>query len=423
MKAQYRLFFLVTAVTLGLTTSSFAQKREALTLGMTLDQSMKVAIDCVRKSSGFKITSDKRNIRLYRAEDTLELLGVTKDIHTWALKRCIVRNEEYGTQSVSIPDQLGGDYRRYYHYLTTRTSLDEVDSSWTLLKLAQHLTSTSGIAMMPRSSALSILSDCRTYGTDGVPVNPPEPPPAQPLLTARINENLPTGADAQEKADKFAKCVVSSPRYGIASVKFESPEGDSIPYFLEVVRSGQEPDGDLRDAETAVFISRVITDGNWTFSCLANFISKNSQPPLSSKSLAAEIALSALGKQLQKTTVSCPIAGNIANRCTKAVGYTEDTPIGTVLVAGSLQALRDDLRANLAPSALAIDAGCSVPAAVAGKEFTFFPKVDKRDQEFLKANASIVTKRVGGDPFDFTDVTDTTTVRDLIDKVRAKLIW
>lgn len=267
------------------------------TTGMTLEEALKVAVDCVNKAAGFKAISETDKIMLNRVEDKLEFVGITDATRLNALRRYLVRNEEIGTQQVPREENIDPTHRRFYRYMITSHDLLGVKKDWTLLKLAQLIVDKAGIAKMPETTARAILADCRVYAGDKDPVNiptpaPPTPTPTPTPLTDAINTSLPNGITV----DDFAQCVVKSERYGVRGVGFDSTKGDSLGYFIELI----PPPPTVAFAKTSDrddFAVHWITDAvnaGWTFDCLAAFIADQAQVSLPKNSLAGEIAMTSI---------------------------------------------------------------------------------------------------------------------------------
>jgi len=334
---------------------------------MTLDEALKVATFCVNKAAGFKAISDKRKIALNRLEDKLEFIGITDNTRLNALRRYLVRNEEIGTQRISMINEISSTDRRFYRYMLTSHDLLGIKKDWTLLKLAQLIVDKSGVSLMPESTARAIMADCRAL-TDGREpydlVKPPPTPPPTPTPTplfAPIIDTLQFGTSPAERSRLFAECVVNNERYGVSGVEFNSTKGDSRRYFLEFLTGGgRQSDKAVRSSPIVSFIEAAV-NANWTYDCLAEFISDYSQVELPSNSLAGEIAMTAIDRNKAQT---CP--SQVSNDPCK---FNKKSPIGPLLDVGldtlgrnGFQRLIVDLKSNLDPQPVV--SSCVLPAAL-----------------------------------------------------------
>lgn len=390
--------------------------RVGRTTGMTLEEALKVAVECVNKAAGFKAISYRREMRLNRLEDKLEFLGITDTTRLNALKRYLVRNEEIGTQSVYVSHPIDPDQLRFYRYMITSHDLLGVKKDWTLLKLAQFIADRSGISKMPESTARSILADCRAYADGGKPQDlptplppptpPPTPTPTPTPLFAQIKGTLLIGANPAEKSRKFAECVVNDETYGIPSVRFDSTKGDSLQYFLEFTSgAARQPMKSGRTPPSIAFIEAAV-NSNWTFDCLAEFISDYAQVELPVNSLAGEIAMTAIDRN------KAPACPNPVS--TKPCEFDKDSAIGQLLSTTVDAAGRDgfdrlilDLKANL--NTKPARSYCPNPVG---------PVVTnaKRLAAFSTSDRIVGPCNIGA------SVTRATTIRKLIDIVRNCLV-
>ncbi|MBL8180372.1 MAG: hypothetical protein JNL64_02040 [Blastocatellia bacterium] len=374
-----------------------AQVRLGRTTGMTQEQALKIAVDCVRKAAGLTLISGTREIPHYRLEDKLEFLGITDATRLNALRRYLVRNEEIGTQSIEFIQDIDPTHRRFYRYMLTSHDLLTVKKDWTLLKLAQHIADKSGIAKMPITTARAILADCKAYALkkDLVDLTPPPTPTPSPTpLAVGIGTTLTDGVTSKE----FAKCVVGDEKYGIPGVTFGSTKGDHLKYALELVPPPSAPFAEKSNSDSySVQVIENAVKSSWTFECLAKFISDTAQVDLPKNSLAGEIAITAIIRNLDPSKPE----------------YHKETTLREILdrrlIGGKdgLQRLIEDITANLDDTP--VDSDCDPPA---GQN----RETSKRGLRFGSKKRSKKKPRIPPNT-----ITSSNTVEHVIDVVRSNL--
>lgn len=341
-----------------------AQARPGRTAGMTQIQALEIAVDCVSKAAGFDKISGTRKIHHYRVEDKLDFLGITDNTRLNALRRYLVRNEEIGTQRKEYVNKVAVDIPRFYRFMMTSHDLLVVKKDWTLLKLAQFIADKAGVSLIPPGTARSILSDCRAYADNRKPydlIPPiPAPTPSPTPLFAPINDTLQLGALDTDKRQLFAECVVSNKRYGIPSVSFDSTKGDTLSYSLEINDAGAAiPTKTAREMNATAWIASAIANG-WTYDCLTTMIVDYSKVSLPKSSLAGEIAMTAILRNIKPDP----------NKPERPFEFDKGSKLGVILRSGppgsdGLATLNSEIKSNVDPAPVV--STCAIPSAGQGK--------------------------------------------------------
>lgn len=412
-------FLFILLIVIAGSVAAIGQARVGRTTGMTQEDALRVAVECVNKAAGFKAISDTHKIVLNRLEDKLEFLGITDNARLNALRRYLVRNEEVGTQSISFID--GGDAdpnRRFYSYMITSHDLLGIKRDWTLLKLTQFIAKTAGYAKIPISTSRQIVADCESYHNNIYPDKPKKEielrndlaPDAKPSIPLADAVKLRPGLDRT----KFAQCVMRNRQFGVRSARFDSTKGDTVRYFIELtIEKPDDFDDVTNDLNTDFLIYMINKD--WTFGCVAEFISRTAQAELPKHSLAGQIAMKAIKNNLGKQGLDCAKDDPKDPDVTKECSFDKDSTLGSIL--------RKDPNGNLV--------GLNKLIADIKANFNDRPASTYCDQNKGR-EVHVTTKRRGGSekgrstaqapsPILDTDITASMTVEGLVNYVESKL--
>lgn len=317
--------------------------RKGRTVGMTLDQALEVAINCVNKAAGFKKISSRREVPLNRLDDTLEFLGITDVTRLNTLRRYLVRNEEIGVQSV--PTELDSNLKvvqrkdektddvLFYRFMITSHDLLTIERSWKLSQLVELIESKAGYSVMPLDTAYKILVDCRVYGMNTVLGR-------KPSETPTITVNSPIQLNLSVGVDEFSKCVADNPIFGVSGVKFDSAHGDGLRYYLNIISETQINDSSCANCSQNAALIKHFVESGWTFECMAKMIRQGSVVSLPRNALAGELAMTAIKRTLK------PSAQN----------FDKTSKLGDILepVLG-ISKLKTQLKFNLDPRMIDLD--------------------------------------------------------------------
>ncbi len=122
--------------------------------GMPIEDATRVAIRCIQAASRMKT----RDIRL---QDTLSFVGINDAMRLDALRRHIIRDTNIGVQSVDA-DHKG----LTFDYIITNAQLADVETKWTVAKLAKTITERAGIPRMSYKRAAQVITLCRKSTAD-----------------------------------------------------------------------------------------------------------------------------------------------------------------------------------------------------------------------------------------------------------------
>ena len=122
--------------------------------GMPVEDATRVAIRCIQAASRMRT----RDIRL---QDTLAFVGINDAMRLDALRRHIIRDTNIGVQSV--PTDFKG---LSFKYIIANSQLADVETKWTVARLAKTIAERAGIPRMSYKRAAQAITSCRGNTTD-----------------------------------------------------------------------------------------------------------------------------------------------------------------------------------------------------------------------------------------------------------------
>jgi hypothetical protein len=220
---------LTACILAALSTSTAHAKAHDVTPGMDLREALWVVKRCILEVTAFKDPRESNPDKELRAQDKLESVGITDTSRLNALRRFIVRNTDFGVQSIWGVRRKGDSARPY---ILPNSALSMIKKDATIEELALEIASKAGLPFLTHAKAAQIVANCREMAKPtppssetGVLTAPPTPTPTPTPKPTPI----PIAGDLSETQAKDLKSCITGDA-GIATAGVTDGQGDFFPY-------------------------------------------------------------------------------------------------------------------------------------------------------------------------------------------------
>lgn len=228
-----------------------------------------------------------------RLTDKLSFLGITDEYRLAALRSYIVRNVQFGVQSVwGFDTDLSAQ-----SYVISGRQLEDVETSTTVIDLAKKIQTASALPLLSYATAETLVRNCRLKITGRN--STPETVIAATQISSEISgDNVKHFAKCLEddKFDGKAGDTFKRPgapiryRFGVRTIKIVDNEGNPKFYYLTKKFRGKDPYAEV-DPKTGSLHQIIL---NQNYDVLIKELVNSARIPSSDQFIAAQIFINAL---------------------------------------------------------------------------------------------------------------------------------
>jgi hypothetical protein len=271
--------------------SSYSQTND-VRKGMNMEDALRVAKNCVLAASSYKYPRAKENPRAkderlkeLRPNYSLQFVGVVDEVRLDTLKRFIVRNSEFGVQSVwgFYKDK---DFAK--HYIISYAALEKIKSSSTITELATTIAANAGLPKLSFSKATQIVADCRNLIIkDNNETDNSAKKEKVAIKTDRLiadDFQIDNSSNSEEKRTYFTQCLEYKEegklKFGVQTAVVTDARNKKFNYFLKVAVKNE--------------IENNLKQKGYKYSNLIEYLAEKADVPLSSEVSATYYVVNAI---------------------------------------------------------------------------------------------------------------------------------
>lgn len=201
----------VVCLLVAITAAPIAAKTHEVTPGMSYEDALLVVKKCVVEATSFNAYRDKDKYKQLRAEDKLDYVGITDSLRLNALRRYIVRNTDFGIQSI-----WGSRHGHFRPYLVPVSALNGLKKEMTIEEVARKVVAEAGLPFLRYEKVAKLVANCRADAKHEY---------STLAISRSFKEDHLT---AQHRVD-LANCLVGK-KHGVETLGVIDGEGDYYSY-------------------------------------------------------------------------------------------------------------------------------------------------------------------------------------------------